>query len=244
MRALTGQDILQVWETGLAQHPLERALTLLAAGLPECSRHELAALPIGQRDGYLLTLREQTWGPHLSGQAVCPSCKDQVEFAFQASDIRVLPEAAPNVDTWQLSVDGCQLSFRLPTSLDLAAIAPAPDVEQGRRQLAARCIVEATQSGAAASGAALPELVIAALAEQIALRDPQADVEFELCCPACEHHWQAVFDVVTFFWTEISTQARRLLHEVHMLAQAYGWSEADVLALSPARRRFYLEMVD
>ena len=39
-------------------------------------------------------------------------------------------------------------------------------------------------------------------------------------------------------------RAKRLLMDVHLLARAYGWSEAEVLALSPARRRFYLEMVE
>jgi hypothetical protein len=28
---------------------------------------------------------------------------------------------------------------------------------------------------------------------------------------------------------------------VHALARSYGWTEADVLAISPTRRRFYLE---
>ena len=34
----------------------------------------------------------------------------------------------------------------------------------------------------------------------------------------------------------------RILREVHTLAAAYGWSEAEILALSPARRRVYLEL--
>jgi hypothetical protein len=33
------------------------------------------------------------------------------------------------------------------------------------------------------------------------------------------------------------------LLEVHALASHYGWTEPDVLALPPARRRAYLEMV-
>jgi hypothetical protein len=33
------------------------------------------------------------------------------------------------------------------------------------------------------------------------------------------------------------------LREVHTLAWAYGWREADILAMSPARRQFYIELV-
>jgi len=46
-----------------------------------------------------------------------------------------------------------------------------------------------------------------------------------------------------FLWTEITSQARRLLHEVHLLATTYGWHEADILAMSAIRRQYYLEMV-
>ncbi len=52
-----------------------------------------------------------------------------------------------------------------------------------------------------------------------------------------------MFDVVSFFWSEICVQAKRLLREVHTLARAYGWREADILNMSTARRQFYLEMV-
>ena len=62
-------------------------------------------------------------------------------------------------------------------------------------------------------------------------------------CPACRHRWQAVFDILTFFWTEIRREARRLLEHVHVLARAYGWREGEILALSERRRQAYLEMV-
>jgi len=51
------------------------------------------------------------------------------------------------------------------------------------------------------------------------------------------------FDILTYLWSEIEDWAQRLLLEVHTLALAYGWSERDILAMSPRRRRLYLEMV-
>ena len=67
--------------------------------------------------------------------------------------------------------------------------------------------------------------------------DPMADIHLALNCPSCEHKWEAPFDIVAFLWREISAAARRLLREVHTLASAYGWTETEILALSPARRR-------
>jgi hypothetical protein len=73
--------------------------------------------------------------------------------------------------------------------------------------------------------------------------DPQAEVLLDLACPACDHRWPLLFDATAYLWAEIAVHARRLLREVHLLARAYGWREADVLALSAARRSYYLDLV-
>jgi hypothetical protein len=52
-----------------------------------------------------------------------------------------------------------------------------------------------------------------------------------------------LFDAGSFFWSELGAWARRLLHEIHSLARAYGWSESEILTLSPARRQAYLELI-
>ena len=54
MRPLSALDIVHIWEWGQAQHPIDRALTILRVACPEFSPEQLVALPIGQRDAYLL----------------------------------------------------------------------------------------------------------------------------------------------------------------------------------------------
>jgi hypothetical protein len=51
------------------------------------------------------------------------------------------------------------------------------------------------------------------------------------------------FDIISFFWKEIDHWVKHLLLDVHVLAKAYGWSENDILEISPWRRRIYLEMI-
>jgi hypothetical protein len=77
----------------------------------------------------------------------------------------------------------------------------------------------------------------------MAEQDPLAEVLLDLHCPECGHQWQMVFDIVSYFWSELSVRARRLLYDVHALAQAYGWRESDILSMSDTRRQFYLGMV-
>ena len=91
--------------------------------------------------------------------------------------------------------------------------------------------------------ASLPPAVVDAVEAALAAADPFAELLVTLTCPACSHEWSAVLDPVEFVWERLERWARHLGDDVHVLASAYGWSEADILALTPQRRRLYLEAV-
>lgn len=241
MPALSDQEVIQVWETGLDQHPVDRALTVLSAVFPEATRDELAAMSVGRRDGYLMDAREANFGPSVSGVAECPECGELLEWALDLESVRIpegdVVESGPN----RLTLDGYEVSFRLPDSTDLAAVALGGDVAGGREALLRRCVLEVRSDGARVEPNSLPEAVVAGLAAEMEDRDPQAETLLDFECPACGASWQAHFDVLSFLWAEIQARARRLLGEVHGLARTYGWSEAAILEMSPIRRRFYLE---
>jgi len=244
MRGLSAQELLYTWEVALRAHSVERAITILEMAFPEVSRDELIALSVGQRDARLLAIREAIFGSHMAGFAVCPACQERLEFAFDVSDIRVLPENwAPPEQVQEVSIEGFNLSYRLPNSSDLAQIACFQDVMAARDLLLQRCVLRAYQDNVEVEVAALPESIIGILGRHMLEADPQAEVQIDLSCPVCAHNWLVIFDIVPFFWSEICAQAKRLMREVHMLARAYGWSETDILAISAARRQFYLEMV-
>ena len=131
------------------------------------------------------------------------------------------------------------LAFRLPTSADLLDAG----VVEGRGALLKRCVETARLGSEAADLAALPEDVVKAISAAMAQADPQAEVRIAMTCPSCSHQWSSLFDILSFLWGEIEDWAQRLLVEVHMLASAYGWSERDIVAMSPRRRRMYLDMV-
>jgi hypothetical protein len=81
------------------------------------------------------------------------------------------------------------------------------------------------------------------IGEELAEADPLAEIQIALGCPTCANQYTEAIEIASFLWAEIEACAKRLLWEVHALATAYGWTEPDVLALSPARRALYLEMV-
>lgn len=238
--ALSARDIVQIWEWGQDKHPIDRALRLLALACPELTAEQLQSLTIGQRNSRLLALREKTLGPTLKGFAECTQCGTPLEFSVAAAAIR---QPEPVEQTYSLEMDGLKIRFRLLNSEDLAAIVGLTDVDVARLRLIERCLVEAKQDGQSLALSDLPEAVLAALVDAVIERDPQAETRFQLTCPACDHHWSALFDIVSFFWTELSARAQRHLFEVHALARAYGWREADIVAMSDARRGFYLGWV-
>ena len=242
MRALSAPELLDVWEGAFGQAPVECALSLLAAACPELSRQSLAELTLGQRDSRLLTLREWTFGPALTSIVNCPQCGQTVELRFEVSSIRVNAEL-PAADEAPFTAAGYDLRVRPPNSLDAAAIEAESQVERKRRLLFERCVIAASRQGQAIPVGELPAETMDAAANRLAELDPQADVQLDTKCPACGKGWRAAFDIVSFFWKEIQAWACRTLHDVHLLARAYGWGEREILALTPARRQFYLEMV-
>jgi T4 bacteriophage base plate protein len=243
MRRLSAADMLQIWEIGQRQHPIDRALTLLSFALPNQPMETLVRLTIGQRDAYLLTLREITLGSKLEGFAACPHCQERLEFTLNVGDIRVV-EPIPTIAPEQsLRLDDLELRFSLPNSQDLSAILGCSDLDTARHLLAQRCIHQVSRDGVLMEKTEVSAAVLSEVSDRMAAADPQAEVLLDLTCPACQHTWQILFDIVTFFWAELGVQAKRLLQEVHTLARFYGWREADILSMSTLRRQSYLDMV-
>jgi hypothetical protein len=246
MRALSASEMIVIWERGAAQHPVDRALTLLEACCGE-PRERLAQASIGQRDALLLLVHQQLFGDVLQAFAECPQCRERLEYSLSTREIaaRSSQSDGSNKDESHLSfTDGeMQLQLRLPNSFDLGAVAACTDMATARRLLAERCVIEMTRERSAVPVSELTDSAVDQIAAHLASADPQGDVVIDLTCAACKHSWQVILEIESFLWIKISALAKRLLRDVHALARAYGWTEQQILSLSPLRRHAYLEMV-
>jgi hypothetical protein len=235
--------LLDAWEAG-QEHPLaSRTVCLLAAAYPDLEPESVLAWTVGRRDLRLLALREAWFGPDVLSVADCPACGERLETRFSVADAAVptcvsAPDAGADTQV-EVEWEGRTLRFRLPTVGDLVALEGSPDLAAGRCTLLGRCSLDASLTEVAA----LPAPVVDALSSQLGQADPQADVQLALACPACEHGWSAVFDIAAYLWAEVDAWAQRTLLQVHALARAYGWTEAESLALSPRRRQRYLTLI-
>lgn len=214
---LATSGILAAWETGAARQPLDRALAILwaAGAAQDC---DPADLPLAERDARLLAIRANSFGAVMPARATCPECNAEMAMDLNANDLA----NALAQGNWQ------ETDPRPLTSRDLAAVAELQG-DAVFETLRARLGIDAVNRDDI--GQKIEDLAAA------------AELSTQITCAECANDWTETLDVAAHIWADISTATHRLLGEVADLAAAFGWSEADILSLSPARRALYLERV-
>lgn len=241
MRRLSSQRAIEAWEKGQGVDSQELPLALLSVALPDEDRARLARLTLGQRDALLMRLRERTFGREITGFAQCPKCAARLQFALDLAAYDVAGTLERRIGPQELEWEGWRVRFRLPESNDLLAASRCPDVDSARTVLLVRCVLAAEHDGRAVSPPALPDELVEHLGARMEEADPLAYLPLAIDCARCGHDWVVLFDAGRILWQEIASTAERLLYEVQALAMAYGWSESEILSMSAARRRFYMQ---
>ncbi len=217
------KGVVDLWESGLGRPLLERGLLLGRVA---------EDAPVGLRNAAILELRARLFGPSIEALARCPACGEAVEISFRTDDL------SAGQFQGDFEIDGIHLECRAPNSLDLAYAMRFAGETAAAREIARRCIVASS-----VPIDEIPDAVLEAMGERMDAEDPLAIPSFGVACPECGVESDFLFDPAEFVWRELATQARRDLADVHELAKAYGWTEEEVLKLSPTRRQMYLEMV-
>jgi hypothetical protein len=237
---LTAAQILAIWDAGAGRPPGEQALATLAIAGGEDPQTVLD-LSLAERERRLWKLCRSTFGRQLRAIIRCPHCDDRNEIRFDLDALlagAVTPPAEGSA-TYSFSHEDWDIRFRLPTTRELLA----PDLEPSA--VAARCLQEASRGSEIwQPSEPLPESLQSALDAAILTCAPLVEVQFTIRCAECGQDWVEPFAVAPYLWEAIAAEGRRLLREVHQLARAYAWGEEQILALSPNRRRAYLELIE
>ena len=225
-----GSDELAVRE--MVGPPVARAL-VLAERL--AGPGDWAALTVTDFETLMLAIRVQTQGDDITLGLTCPECRARVEIGFRLSDYAQGPEprrpAGVTADTdrpgwFRLG----EARFRLPTVGDQAAVAGRTDAAKA---LASRCVDPPTT---AARKRARIERAMAAMA-------PDVSRPIIGQCPECGDVVEAPVHLTLLVIAELVRDAATLPEEVDLIAQAYHWTEADILALPRSRRQAYAERI-
>ncbi|WP_346268224.1 hypothetical protein [Streptomyces sp. SCUT-3] len=249
--------LVAVWEAGLAAGPAGRALLLHGFARPHAAVDELLRTPVGRRDADLFALRRSLFGDLMDVRVACGECAEEMEFGFDPAGVvgeagvagaagaagsgNAGGSAEADAEPLTVEADGWEVRFVPPAAADVAAAEEAgPD--RARAVLLSRTVLSAGRDGAPVRPEDLPGPVQERMARAAAEADPCADVVLNVPCPECGSTTRAELDIASYLWAEVDAWARTALADVHLLATAYGWSEAEILALSPLRRRYYLEL--
>ncbi|CCG04039.1 conserved protein of unknown function [Blastococcus saxobsidens DD2] len=227
---------LHLLDAVAGMHPTDAAVRCLALAYPELP--DPAGLPLGQRDAALLGLRARLLGDRLVAWTSCDSCGEQSTLELSVAEL-LEQMGARTEKRWVLQHQGDPLPVRALTSRDLARAAGAPSPEEARDLLVAAALDQVTEPQDAPP---LDDELAAAVAASLAEHDPGSEVLLAGSCAVCGEQWSHMLDPARYVVAELAHLGARLLAEVAELARAFGWTEADVLALSDQRRRAYLEL--
>lgn len=243
-RALSAGDLLVAYEQLSLQPAWRWPAVLLSLGYARLSFEDAVTLPLPWREGLLLRLRRANFGGEMRGHSHCQGCGSDNEISLACDELLT---AFPATDALPAEAgvtaalpSGAEARLQGLSSLDLADAAKLP-AEAAALLLQERSLKSLAKDGEARSWQQLDARDQAALSQ--ALENLSGGLRLEVICPACESRENREIDLGLWLAQEVSRAAHGLLREVDALARAYGWSENDILNLSPARRRLYLEMV-
>lgn len=230
---------ITAWERGVREDTLDRAVTLLASATG-LSRDQAESADVGSRDAVLVDVLSRFTGGVVQACVRCTGCGERLDVPLDLTAFPRTPWREPGA-LLEAEVSGSGVRFRLPSTGDLRLLRGG-DAVAGRRLLLARCVQAESGSGEDLDEDLAEE---AAAAVEAAMEEaaPGGAVTVRTGCPDCGAETAAALDIPALLWVEVQTQAVALLRQVHVLATAYGWTEPEVLALSPARRAAYLELV-
>jgi hypothetical protein len=243
LRPLTGADEEFLLGPGSSLLPAERTTALLArclvqlGGETPASMESVRSLAVGDREALLLQLRAATLGDRLDCVVICPACGEVMDVRLAVTEL-VLEPYSDAPERREAVLDGRPVAYRAVTGADQEAGARMAlvDVDAAARLVLERCLE-------AADGDELTPEVERTLPALLAEADPQAELALRLRCTGCESEFSVALDAGTFLARELAGRQDELYRQVHVLASHYHWSEAELLALTPAKRRLYLELV-
>jgi hypothetical protein len=182
----------------------------------------------------LLAIAEATHGPALEAVCACADCGARIALDLQVPTFR--QPASAQVE-WR-DASGHRLWARLPNGEDLRAWAEEDGCDVAT--LASRLVSAAN----GATDVRLSRADLDALAEALDAADPLTALTLDVACPECGAVAPVAVDLERLVLDVLHRRQRAAIDDVHRLARAYHWREADILALPEARRRAYLDRLE
>jgi hypothetical protein len=238
LRQPAGEEDLLLAEASACDTALALTLVNRLARSAHGEVVDFGALSITDLDASLLGIRRMMLGDLIRTDVVCGAdgCGARVDVGFRITDYlahhrpRRARGVAPAGEAGWFVLEEAEVSFRLPSGADQAAILHAEDAMS---ELTARCLKPHD----------VPARVRRRIESAMEALAPSLRNDLEGLCPECHSTVSAPFDPQHYVLRELRDHGMFLYEEVHLLASHYHWSEPEILALPGPRRARYAEMV-
>lgn len=251
---IDARELLVFWERASRLPPVRFSLALLGIAWEGREPAEWAWLSVGERDRLLGLIRIRWFGSELEIGHACAYCGERMEGRLDLEQILAeIPEGGEPLPVELGDVSGIvaesgpgrpegSLALRRITSEDWLALEAAPSDVDAESFLLCRSAGAALEP--ARARALLDDAETAMrISQAMETADPFADPMLGLACPACGREQEALLDLASILRLDCEAWANSMIADIHLLASAYGWSEGEILGLSPERRRQYKERI-
>jgi len=248
LRSLTGnQEALLGGARRVELSALLEACLSRIGGYEQPSRAHVEALTRGDRDFLALRLRRSLFGDRLSLVVTCvnPACSARADLDLEI-DALAPEREEPSPEYLDVPTPGGLARVREPTGADDRALSRIGGSRNERAaELWSRLLIDLDGRGplSARGWLELAAPVRHSIALGLSEGSAAPDLGVATACPSCGASMQLTLDPLALLVRELRQGSERLIAEVHCLSWAYGWSEADILALPRPRRWRYLELV-
>lgn len=224
--------MLRLGDDARRSPPVSWAVDAVATAWPDLGPECIRAWPLGQLDNALVALRETHFGHIWRSEPVCCHCHASFDLVFNPTEMGfgLARDWSPgDLPTTDADFGDGPVTLRPLIVHDMLTIE--------------RCGTEMEAQHYLLSAFGVAERSLETALELAANLDPLANIWMITQCPECAADQSLLFDPARFLAEEIARGADLLLGEVADLAAFYHWSEADILTLPAARRRFYLSRI-
>lgn len=200
------------------------------------SLEAVRGLSVGDRQFLMRELAAQIDADPIWVHLNCGSCDGKMDVCFRYADLPV-KNATAEFPEFTLRLGKKSLRVRVPNGADQEAIAALPHSEPALAFLLQRIALPTGKNSVDFSWDATAAQAVEAAVEAAA---PELGTTLVAPCPHCAAENQVAVDLYAF----IGRAGREWLMEIHQIASAYHWTEEQILALPPPRRKYYLALID
>jgi hypothetical protein len=190
----------------------------------------------------LINIVIATQGDELTLDVHCQhkDCREDIELQVQLSNFY----QSGFDDVVQHQVDASTLlTLRLPSGYDQLHWLQQDDVDNWDVYMATS-LIETVNNKKPDDDFMIEPQWLNEIENVLEQHDSLMTLELETTCPQCNRTLSIPLDLEPQLLSVLHFEQKKLFNNIHVLAETYHWNEKDIMALSPRRRQYYIDLLN